>query len=77
MAFEEFEARYELPLRALRHVLVVADPAVEIEEQWVAWRKLHEEHGVLEVQGALQRGLDLCGYTIEPPKVEGVLNEPR
>lgn len=70
-----FQALYAVPLLALRHVLVVADPNVAIGDQLEAWRRLHEEHPPEEVLAALQRGYDLCGYHVCPPQV-GAQEEP-
>jgi hypothetical protein len=63
-----FEETFGISLRALRHVLVVADPVVSIEEQLIAWRLLHQEHSEAEITAALQRGFDLTGFPVEPPR---------
>jgi hypothetical protein len=69
---EEFGKEHGINLHALAEVLVVADPGVPVVEKLAAWSRL-EAYQDFERMGALQRGYDLCGYTIEPPRVaEGV-----
>jgi hypothetical protein len=68
IGIKAFEDRFEVSLHALRHVLVVSDPGVDVSEQVAAWRRLHE-HPAGEVTSALQRGLDLTGFPISPPRV--------
>lgn len=70
LGLAEFERRFEVSLRALRHVLVVADPDVEPSEQLAAWDRLHQQHTPEEVREALQRGYDLTGRAIVPPRGE-------
>jgi hypothetical protein len=67
---EAFEKDHGLCLGALAEVLVVADPGVLLVEQLAAWSRL-EAYLEAERMGALQRGYDLTGYTIGPPKVAG------
>jgi hypothetical protein len=64
-----FEVEHGLNLRALRRVLVVADPSMEPAEQIAAWALLHEEHETPAIQCALQRALDLTGREIAPPTI--------
>jgi hypothetical protein len=68
MTIDQFERLYDVPLLALRHVLVVADPGVDVQEQLEAWRRLHE-HPEHEILAALQRGYDMCGYVVVPPSI--------
>jgi hypothetical protein len=64
-----FEVEHGLSLRALRRVLVVADPGQEPSEQIEAWALLHSEHADPAIQSALQRALDLTGRVIAPPTI--------
>lgn len=65
---EEFGREHGLDLHALAEVLVVADPGVLLVEQVAAWGRL-QAYGEAARLGALQRGFDLTGYVILPPKV--------
>jgi hypothetical protein len=64
-----FEKRFGVPLRALRHALMVADPGMEIHEQIEAWCRLHEHQPAHEIPAALLLAYDLCGYHVAPPAV--------
>lgn len=64
-----FQEKYGVNLFALRHVLVVADPGVDVREQLAAWKRLHEEHTGQEVIDALGRGFLLTGREIAPPTI--------
>jgi hypothetical protein len=64
----EFEAKYGLCLKALRHALVVANPRAVVGEQLVAWARLQAfpPHVVAHV---LQRVFDLTGHHVAPPSI--------
>jgi hypothetical protein len=64
----EFGAENGVNLHALADALVVADPNVITSEQIAAWGRL-EAYSHFDRLGALQRGFDLTGYLIEPPRV--------
>ena len=69
IGIDAFEERFGVPLLALRHVLMVADPGMVIHEQLEAWRRLYAEHSDSEICAALQLGKDLTGHFVKPPAV--------